>query len=469
MKCNSCGEEIRDTARFCGFCGADQSQNPADQMPAMEVPAAAETDFAMDVIAPEAAVIADEEPITEIPELEVAPAVFAEPESTFQPESIVEPAAAAEPEPIAEPVPVAEPEPVAEPVPAAEPEPVAEPVAETAPVAEPAPVAAPIPEPVVQPAPAPVPEPKPTPVVTPVPAPQPAPQPVQQPVYQAPQPVQQPVYQAPQPVQQPQPQYQAPQPVYQAPQPQYQAPQPMYQAPQPQYQAPQPMYQAPQPQYQAPQPVYQAPQPQYQAPQPMYQAPQPQYQPRPQYQPAPQPVQQPQYQPSKPTVQRPACQLTTGRGLFAMILLGIITCGIYPIVMMCRMSVEINMVASRYDGKRTTHFLFMPFFTALTLCIYPIVWYHKLCRRIGDELDRRNIRYKFGASSFWLWNFLYGFIASAVAGAVGYVLYTMNLDPMIVYGVSAALVIVASVGPAIFCHKFLKAFNLMNADYNEKG
>ena len=427
MKCNSCGEEIRDTARFCGFCGADQSQNPADQMPAMEVPAAAETDFAMDVIAPEAAVIADEEPITEIPELEVAPAVFAEPESTFQPESIVEPAAAAEPEPIAEPVPAAEPEPVAEPVPAAEPEPVAEPVAETAPVAEPAPVAAPIPEPVVQPAPAPVPEPKPTPVVTPVPAPQPAPQPVQQPVYQAPQPVQQPVYQAPQPVQQPQ------------------------------------------PQYQAPQPVYQAPQPQYQAPQPMYQAPQPQYQPRPQYQPAPQPVQQPQYQPSKPTVQRPACQLTTGRGLFAMILLGIITCGIYPIVMMCRMSVEINMVASRYDGKRTTHFLFMPFFTALTLCIYPIVWYHKLCRRIGDELDRRNIRYKFGASSFWLWNFLYGFIASAVAGAVGYVLYTMNLDPMIVYGVSAALVIVASVGPAIFCHKFLKAFNLMNADYNEKG
>jgi len=45
----------------------------------------------------------------------------------------------------------------------------------------------------------------------------------------------------------------------------------------------------------------------------------------------------------------------------------------------------------------------------------------------------------------------------------------MSLAPMILYAVGAVLGIAAAVGPAVFGHKILKAFNLMNADYNEKG
>ena len=386
MKCRSCGEEIREDARFCGFCGAAQTVveevPPVVEEPVSEVPA-----FVPGETAPET--IMEEAPLTEIPELEVA----APAESQTEAEVVAEPVA--DPEPVAEPAA----EPVSEPAP----EPVVAPV-QPVPVAEPVAV------------------PQPVPVVEPVAAPQPVPvAPVQ------PAPVAQPVYQAPQP------QYQPPQPVYQAPQPQCQPPQPVYQAPQPQYQPPQPVYQAPQPQYQPPQPVYQAPQPQYQPPQPVYQAPQPQYQPaRPAYQPAPQAA----YQPKPAAQKRPAFQLPTGRGLGKMFWLGLLTFGIYPMVIMSRIPEEMNMVASRYDGQRTQQYYWMLVLTALTFGIYPIIWTHNLCNRMGTELRRRNIMYQFDASTFWLWNVLGSLIL---------------------------------VGPFIYTHKMMKAMNLINRDYNEKG
>ena len=71
----------------------------------------------------------------------------------------------------------------------------------------------------------------------------------------------------------------------------------------------------------------------------------------------------------------PAAQLKTNRSLAKFILLGIITFGIYPLVIMCGVSQDINIVASRYDGKKTMHFALVAFiFSWLTLGILPIVW-----------------------------------------------------------------------------------------------
>ena len=153
----------------------------------------------------------------------------------------------------------------------------------------------------------------------------------------------------------------------------------------------------------------------------------------------------------------------------ALIFLSILTGFIYPLVMWSRMSVEINMVASRHDGKRTTHFLWMPVMAVLTLGIYPFVWLHKLCNRIGNELKRRQVDYKFSAATFWLWTIVYGMVGGIVTGVVGYLLMSLNMDPMITYAVTAGLGLISSIGCVIFGHKILKAMNLMNADYNEKG
>lgn len=132
----------------------------------------------------------------------------------------------------------------------------------------------------------------------------------------------------------------------------------------------------------------------------------------------------------------PALQLPTKRGLLKCIFLGLITLGIYNFVLLVKMSEEINITASRYDGQRTMHYVFVLFLAPLTLGIYPIVWMHKLCNRLGREVNRRGYNYNFSASTMWLW------------------------------GVLGSLIII---GPMIYVHKLMKTSNLINTSYNYYG
>lgn len=133
----------------------------------------------------------------------------------------------------------------------------------------------------------------------------------------------------------------------------------------------------------------------------------------------------------------PVLQLNTTRGLLKFILLTLITFGIYALVFYSNISTDINLIASRHDGKKTMHYCLLTFIVApITLGIAGIVWCHRISNRIGNELTRRGIAYDFGASDFWLWNVLGSFIA---------------------------------VGPFIYLHKLCKAMNLLCADYNVNG
>ena len=133
----------------------------------------------------------------------------------------------------------------------------------------------------------------------------------------------------------------------------------------------------------------------------------------------------------------PAMKLKTNKGLLKTILLSLITFGIYPLVVMSAVSSEVNIVASRYDGKNTMHFCLLTFLVApITLGIAGIVWYHNISARIGAELRRRGIGYSFGAGSYWGW---------CVLGAL------------------------IGIGPLVYMHKLFKAVNLMNAHYNVNG
>ncbi len=130
-------------------------------------------------------------------------------------------------------------------------------------------------------------------------------------------------------------------------------------------------------------------------------------------------------------------QLKTNRGLIKFILLNLITLGIYGLVFYSNISTDINTIASRYDGKKTMHYCLLFFIIApITLGIGAIVWFHRICARIGAELNRRGIGYSFGAGSFWGW----------------FVLGSMIF-----------------VGPFIFMHKLCKSMNLLSADYNVRG
>lgn len=134
----------------------------------------------------------------------------------------------------------------------------------------------------------------------------------------------------------------------------------------------------------------------------------------------------------------PVAQLKTNKGLLKTILLSIVTFGIYFLVVMSAVSNDINIVASRYDGKKTMHFCLLYFIISpITFGIASIVWYHRISKRIGAELKRRGVAYSFGASDYWLWSVL------------GSILFGF--------------------GPLVYAHKLFKATNLMNEDYNING
>lgn len=128
--------------------------------------------------------------------------------------------------------------------------------------------------------------------------------------------------------------------------------------------------------------------------------------------------------------------LRTNRGMVKFFLLSLITLGIYGIVVKSHVSEEINQVASSRDGKHTMHYCLVFFiFSWLTAGIVPLVWMHRLCNRIGDELAARKLSYSIGAGTFWGW------------------------------GIFGSLILV---GPFVFYYKFFKAMNLINGDYNAK-
>ena len=138
-----------------------------------------------------------------------------------------------------------------------------------------------------------------------------------------------------------------------------------------------------------------------------------------------------------PASATPAYKLKTNRGLLKYLCLSLITLGIYGIVVMSEVTEDINILASRYDGKKTMHYCLIVFlFSWLTLGIAPLVWSHRMCRRIGEELQRRKISYRFGSGTFWGW----GFFGSLIL-----------------------------VGPFIYVHKLLKTMNLLAAHYNING
>lgn len=133
----------------------------------------------------------------------------------------------------------------------------------------------------------------------------------------------------------------------------------------------------------------------------------------------------------------PVGQLKTNKSLLKFILLSMITFGIYGIVVMSSVSNDINIIASRYDGKKTMHYCLLCFLVGPITCgIAVLVWFHKISARIGSELERRNIDYSISASTFWGWYVLGSFII---------------------------------VGPFVYMYKLFNAMNMLAEDYNIRG
>ena len=133
----------------------------------------------------------------------------------------------------------------------------------------------------------------------------------------------------------------------------------------------------------------------------------------------------------------PARKLKTNRGLAKLILLSMITFGIYGLIVYSALPEDLNQIASRHDGRKSMNFWLLLFIIGpITLGIGTIVWMHNMCDRIGHELKRRGLPHSFDASQFWILGVLLGFTL---------------------------------VCPLIFVHNLLKSMNKLSEHYNVYG
>ncbi len=129
-------------------------------------------------------------------------------------------------------------------------------------------------------------------------------------------------------------------------------------------------------------------------------------------------------------------KLKTNYAWWKLLFLSIVTLFIYPAIMCEQRAQDLNIAASRYDGKRTKSPLLKAFLMPFTLGIYHFVYEHKYASRLGTELNRRGIKYNLCPGHYWLLCVLLGFTV---------------------------------VCPIIYSHKLCKATNHINKHFNEHG
>jgi len=116
------------------------------------------------------------------------------------------------------------------------------------------------------------------------------------------------------------------------------------------------------------------------------------------------------------------------RSVILMFLLGILTIGIYPLVVFCHIGKEINQITEGKEGyKRSMHFLGAFFLGFITLGIVPIVWVCRVASKFGRVAYELEIRkpHISGTSAFLL-NVLFAvFVIPAIVGCFKFI-HTVN-------------------------------------------
>ena len=120
--------------------------------------------------------------------------------------------------------------------------------------------------------------------------------------------------------------------------------------------------------------------------------------------------------------------------MWKLMLLTILTLGIYNIIFFIPFSFELDKIAPRRDGGKTMNYLFVWLLSIFTLSIFSMIWHYQIVVRIQNALEERNIDYEFGTGDFWGWYFIGSFIV---------------------------------IGPFVYFHKLCKAMNLLCESYNE--
>lgn len=127
-------------------------------------------------------------------------------------------------------------------------------------------------------------------------------------------------------------------------------------------------------------------------------------------------------------------KLVTNRSMWKLMILSILTCGIYTIIFFIPFSFDLDKVAPKPDRSKTMNYLFVHIIAAFTFSIVVVIWHYHVAHRVEEALSQRGIDYQFSTHDFWGWY---------IAGSL------------------------FLVGPFVYFHKLCKAMNLLCENYNE--
>ena len=127
-------------------------------------------------------------------------------------------------------------------------------------------------------------------------------------------------------------------------------------------------------------------------------------------------------------------KLKTNRSVWQLILLSVLTLGLYTIIFFIPFTFDLDKIAPKRDGTKTMNFLWAYLLSAITMSIVLLFWFHNVTERIEAALAQRKIEYSFTMGTFWGWYVLGSFIL---------------------------------VGRFIYYHKLCRAMNLLCAHYNQ--
>ena len=127
-------------------------------------------------------------------------------------------------------------------------------------------------------------------------------------------------------------------------------------------------------------------------------------------------------------------KLQTNRNMWKLMLLSLLTCGVYSIFFFMPLASDIDQVAPKRDRSKTMSFAAAYILAFFTANIVIDVWHYEIASRVEEALEKRQIDYEFTRGDFWGWFFFGSFIL---------------------------------VGPFVYFHKLCKAMNLLCESYNE--
>ena len=127
-------------------------------------------------------------------------------------------------------------------------------------------------------------------------------------------------------------------------------------------------------------------------------------------------------------------KLMTNRSMWKLMLLNILTLGIYSIIFFIPFSFDLDKIAPNPDRSKTPNFLLAYILALFTLSITLEVWLYHITSRIENALSERDIAYDFGTDTFWGWYFFGSFFL---------------------------------IGPFIYFYKLCKAMNMLCEHYND--